>query len=376
MSPVIVSAVDHRRDWEDLWGLSRKLYADDPAWVEPLRAERKALWSDANPWFEHAHGQLFLARRAGQPVGSISAQVDRLQPLEQGRRVGYFGQFECTNEAEVASVLFETASQWLREQGCTWMRGPYDLGINQSCGLLVSGYDTPPMILMGHARPYYRELLEGAGLVREMDLLAYRVAPDFVAPAAMRRLLERSRRRLSFRPLNMDSYGQEVELLRELFNDAWADNWGFVPLTRAEFAHTGREIRRILNPDHACVAEIDGQAAGFLIALPNINELIRDLGGRLFPTGWIRLLWRLKRRGASTARVPLMGVSRKHQRGPLGAAISFGMIDNVRHALHRDGIRHVEMSWILETNQGMNSLIHAMGGDLYKRYRMYGRALD
>lgn len=376
MSSTIVRAVTGRRDWHSLWRLSRHIYADDPAWIEPLRLERKALWSKRNPWFEHASGQLFLARRAGRPVGSISAQVDRLQPLEDGRRIGYFGQFECINDPGVAAILLERASQWLRERDCNWMRGPYDLGINQSCGLLVAGFDTPPMILMGHARPYYHQLLERAGLRGEMDLLAYLVAPDFAAPAPMKRLLERSRRRLGFRPLAMGRYEQEVELLRNLFNDAWADNWGFVPLTRQEFAHTGREIRRILNPDHACIAEIDGEAAGFIIALPNLNELIRDLGGSLLPTGWARLLWRLKQGRAMTARVPLMGVRRHFQRGPLGAAISFGMIDHVRHALWRDGIGKVEMSWILETNQGMNSLIHAMGGELYKRYRMYGRALD
>ncbi len=376
MSSITVSPVVHRRDWNALWRMSRQIHADDPAWVEPLRMERKALWAKDNPWFRHACGQLFLARRAGKPVGSISAQVDRLQPPEEGRLIGYFGQFECINDPEVAGVLLDRASMWLRERGCTWMRGPYDLGINQSCGLLVSGHETPPMILMGHAPPYYRELLEQAGLSGEMDLLAFLVAPDFAAPAAMTRLLERTRRRLVFRPLSMSRYDQEVELLRELFNDAWSDNWGFVGLTREEFAHTGREIRRIMNPEHACVAEVDGEAAGFLIALPNINELIRDLHGRLFPTGWARLLWRLKRGRATTARVPLMGVRSRHQRGPLGAAISFGMIDNVRRALSRDGIRQVEMSWILETNRGMNSLIQAMGGDLYKRYRMYGRALD
>lgn len=376
MSALAVTTVAHHRDWKALWRLSRHLHADDPAWIEPLRVERRSLWSSKNPWFEHASGEFFLARRAGRPVGSISAQLDRLQPLEQGRRIGYFGQFECVNEPAVAEALLNRASEWLRERGCTWMRGPYDLGINQSCGLLVSGFDTPPMILMGHALPYYRELVERAGLSGEMDLLAYLVAPDFAAPAAMTRLLDRSRRRLTLRPLDMRRYEQEVELLRDLFNDAWADNWGFVALTREEFAHTGREIRRILNPDHACVAELDGEAAGFIIALPNINELIRDLRGRLLPTGWARLLWRLKRHSATTARVPLMGVRRKHQRGPMGAAVSFGMIDKVRRALHRDGIRQVEMSWILETNEGMNSLIRAMGGDLYKRYRMYGRALD
>lgn len=375
-SSTSISPLVGRRDWREFLRLPRRIYADDPCWIEPLQAERKALWSPRQPWFRHAEGQIFLARRGTRVVGSISAQVDRLQPSEQGRTVGYFGQFECLDDAQAASGLFEQAGQWLRERGCRWIRGPFDLGINQSCGLLVEGRDTPPMILMGHAPAYYERLVMQAGLHGEMDLLAYLLPPNFDPPAPMQRLLERSRRRLSFRPLDRKRYLEEVELLRQLFNDAWADNWGFVPVTREEFAHTGREIRRILHPDHACIAEMNGEPVGFIIALPNINELIRDLHGRLFPTGWARLLWRLKRHRATTARVPLMGVRRLHQRGPVGAAISFGMIDAIRHALHRDGIRQVEMSWILESNQGMNSLIHAMGGRLYKRYRMYGAALD
>ncbi|HMA98154.1 MAG TPA: N-acetyltransferase, partial [Wenzhouxiangella sp.] len=326
--------------------------------------------------FGHACGQLFLAYRDGQPVGSISAQVDQLQASENGQSVGYFGQFESVNDEEVAGQLLDHAAAWLKKQGCQRMRGPYDLSINQSCGLLVEGRETPPMILMGHAPAYYQSLFEGSGLGGEKDLLAYLVAPDFSAPPAMTRMVNRRRGSLEFRPLDMSHYAQEVELLRDLFNDAWAENWGFVPLTREEFAHTGREIRRILNPRHACIAEVDGEPAGFIIALPNLNEWISDLKGRLMPTGWARLLWRLKRARATTARVPLMGVKRRFQGGSLGAAISFGMIDSIRHALYESGVRQVEMSWILEDNKGMNSLIHAMGGRLSKRYRMYGRPID
>ena len=373
---VTISPLVSRRDWRDFLRLPREIYADDPCWVEPLRVERKALWSRRRPWFRHIEGQLFLARRGAEVLGSISAQVDRLQPCENGRTIGYFGQFECREDIDAAIGLFEQARHWLRARGCSWMRGPYDLSINQSCGLLIEGRETPPMILMGHTPTYYIELFESAGLHGEMDLLAYILRPDFDAPAPMRRLLERNRRQLTFRRLDWNRYLQEVELLRQLFNDAWSENWGFVPLTEEEFAHTGREIRRILHPDHACIAEMNGEPVGFIIALPNLNELIADLGGRLFPTGWARLLWRLKKRSVTTARVPLMGVRKRHQGGLMGAAISFGMIDAIRHALHRDGIRQVEMSWILESNQGMNSLIEAMGGRLYKRYRMYGAPLD
>ena len=368
-----VSSPAQRREF---FAFPRQIYAGDPVWIEPLLAERKAQWAPRHPFFAHAQAQAFIARRADRPVGVISAQIDQLQPPEQGRKLGYFGQFECIDDSAVALALVGAAEDWLRERACSWMRGPYDLGINQSCGLLVEGRETPPMIMMGHAPAYYEDLVRACGLAPEMDLLAYLLPPDFEAPAAMRRLLRRAQGRVRFRPLEAARFDGEIEILRGLFNDAWADNWGFVPLTEAEFRHTGREMKKILKLRHTCIAELDGQPAGFIVALPNINDLIADLHGRLLPIGWARLLWRLVRGQARSARVPLMGVGREFQRGPLGAAISFGMIDRVRQALHADGVSEVELSWILETNQGMKSMIAAMGGRMYKRYRMFGKSLD
>lgn len=373
---VRVRPVQTRRDWRDFYSLPDCVQGGDSCWVKPLHLERKSLWSPRNPWFEHARAQAFLACRGERVVGRISAQVDELQPPLDGRKLGYFGQFECLHDPGAAASLIDRASDWVRDAGCGHLRGPYDLGINQACGLLVEGRDTPPMLMMGHAPAYYEALLVGAGLSAEMDLLAYLLPPDFSAPPAMKRLIQRSSGRLGFRTLDFSRFAAEIELLRELFNDAWAANWGFVPITASEFRYTGREIRKILRPAYTCIAELDGQPAGFMVALPNLNELIVDLDGRLFPFGWARLLWRLARHRVRSARVPLMGVRRIHQRGPLGAAISFGMIDRVRQALHAEGIDRVEVSWILESNQGMNSMIEAMGGQLYKRYRMYGRRLD
>lgn len=364
-----------RAAWQAFFDFPRQVYASDPCWVEPLRFERKRQWSSRNPWFAHAEAQAFVLRRQGQVVGTISAQFDRLQPLEDGRRIGYFGQLESFNEAGNFSLLLDAASDWLRARGCAEMRGPYDLSINQSCGLLVAGRESPPMVMMGHAPVWYAEHLETAGMRPVMDMLAYLLPPNFEPPPAMQRLLARMGKRMTLRPMDFSRYDEEIDLLRSLFNDAWSENWGFVPLTEQEFRATGRELRQIIRPGYTCIAEVDGEAAGFIVALPNINELIKDLDGRLLPLGWAKLLWRLKRRRATTARVPLMGVKRQFQRGPLGAAISFGMIEQVRHALDADGIRTVELSWILETNQGMNNLIETMGGKLYKRYRMFQRGL-
>ncbi len=371
-----IEAVKDRKDFSKFLRFPRQVHGNDPCWVEPLRFERKRQWSAKHPWFEHASAMPFIANRNGRVVGTISAQLDTLQAPRAGRKIGYFGQLEALNCPQVFAGLFSAAEEWLREQGCGLIRGPYDLGVNQSCGLLIEGRDRPPMVMMGHAPPWYAEQVERLGFEKAMDLLAYELAPDFEPPLAMQRLLQRLGARIRLRPMNFSDYPNELELLRDIFNDAWSRNWGFVPLTRSEFSDMGKELRQIIRPGYTCIAEIDGEAAGFIVALPNINELIADLDGALLPVGWAKLLWRIKTRKATTARVPLMGVRRRFQRGPTGAAISFGMIDQVRHALFADGITNVELSWILETNQGMNSLIEAMGGNLYKRYRIFEKELS
>jgi len=362
--------------WREYHRLCRDLYAPDPAWVEPLHQTMKARWSHKNPWFQCAQGMCWLARCNGDVVGSISAQIDeRLAHAEEGR-VGYFGQFECINDPIVSRALFDEARHWLRTQGVDWIKGPFDLHINESCGLLIKGFESPPMLMMPHHRPYYSSLVEEAGLEPEMRLLAYIIEPAFQAPPAMERLQTRHKGALRTRPLDVRRYRDEIALLRELFNDAWRLNWGFVPFSEAEFAALGKELRPVLNPSYTSIAMLDDEPVGFLIALPNINELIKDFEGRLLPMNWIKLLWRLKTGVATTARVPLMGVRSQFHGRSMGALIAFSMIDAVRWPLHDNGIKNVEMSWILETNSGMNGLIEAMGGDCYKEYQMYRQRLE
>lgn len=361
---------------DDLLALARRVYQDDPCWVQPLRIDRKNLWDPRNPWFQHGRARAWLAVRDTRPVGSISAQIDDLHEKLHGEHVGYFGQLEAVDDPAVFAALLDTAVTWLHEQGMTEMRGPFDLSINQSCGLLIEGFESPPMIMMGHAPRYYRRHLEASGMVKAVDLLAYRLHPDFDPPRVMGRALARLGDRIRLRTLSRRGYADDIELVRELFNDAWADNWGFIPFTREEFQRVGVELRRIVGPDYVQIAELDGTAAGFIAALPNLNELIADLDGRLLPLGWLRLLWRLKRRSYTTARVPLLGIRRSLQHGLPGAALAFKMIDTVRRPLVRDGVSMVELSWILENNRPMRAMIEALGADAYKRYRIYRRPLQ
>jgi hypothetical protein len=256
------------------------------------------------------------------------------------------------------------------------VRGPFSLSINEEMGLLVEGFATPPMFMMGHARPYYGARVEQCGYRKAVDTLAYTITPEFEASPTMRRLVAAAASRVRVRPLDRGRFAAEIALLRDIFNDAWADNWGFVPFTEAEFHELGRSLRLLVDPQMIQIAEVDGEAAAFMVVIPNINEALAGLHGRLFPTGWAKLLWRLKLRFPTTARVPLMGVRRRYQRTRLGPALAFLVIDAARPPTRRRGVREVELSWILEDNAGMRSIIESIGGRAYKRYRVYERTLD
>jgi GNAT superfamily N-acetyltransferase len=351
--------------------LPRRLYADDPAWIAPLALEQRQRFSPKSPYLGHARYRAWLALANGEPVGRITAQVDNLEP-EPG--LGYFGMLEADAPATVARLL-TAAECWLRDEGCQRVRGPLNLHINEEVGLLVDGFSTPPFMLMGHGKPWYDDAIGAAGYHGARDLLTYTTRPDFEAPAVMRRLAERAARRVTVRGLNRRHLGAEAETMRRIFNDAWSGNWGFVPLDAASWAETVSTLARLLPDDYIQFAEVDGEAVAFIVALPNLNEAARDLGGRLFPFGWFKLLWRLKVQGLGSARIPLMGVTRAYQHSRLGPTLAFMVIDAVREALHRRGVTEVEMGWILEDNAGMRNIIETIGGRAYKRYRVYEKDL-
>ncbi len=369
-----ITPVATSRDWRDFFALAQRINGGDPAWIAPLTQMRRRQWSHRNPWHRHGRARAWLARRDGQAVGCISAQVDELHERTWGEKLGYFGQLEAIDDHRVFHALLNTAATWLRDQGMTLMRGPYDLSVNQTCGLLVEGFDSPPMMMMGHAPPYYATRLEDAGLSPAMDLLAYRVPPRFGTPPPVARILDRLGDRLRVRPLDRARFAEEMTLLRDIFNDAWSSNWGFVPFTEAEFHQLGKDIRPLAREGYIQIAELDGEAAAFIAVLPNFNEYIRDFRGRLLPFNWAKLLWRL-RRPPLTARVPLMGVRMARQKGIAGSALAFSVIEAARQPVDRDGVQTVELSWILETNKGMRSILEAIGAEVYKRYRIYQRSL-
>ena len=241
--------------------------------------------------------------------------------------------------------------------------------------MLVDGFSTPPFILMGHALPRYGAAVESQGYQPAKDLLAYRIRPDFDAPRVMQRLAERVSDRVTLRAVRRKALDEDAAIMLDIFNDAWQNNWGFVPLVEADWADTVKTLTKLMPEDYIQIAEYDGQPVAFIVALPNLNEASRDLNGKLLPFGWAKLLWRLKVRHPQSARVPLMGVRQSFQHSRLGPTLAFMVIDAVRQALHARGVKDVEMGWILEDNDGMRNIIETIGGQADKRYRVYEKEL-
>ena len=347
------------------------LYKDDPCWVPPLIFERKWHLSAKNPYFEHADFQAWIACRGERVVGRISAQVDRLHLQQHDDATGFFGFLESEDDSETFRALFEAAEGWLRQKGMQRIRGPFNLSINDECGLLVDGFDSPPPIMLGHALPYYQSRVEEQGYYKEQDLLAYRVNPETHPPQHLEVLARRVADRVKVRAMRRDHFKEDLEIIRDIFEDAWSENWGFVPFTSAEFAELGKNLKFLVDLESVRIAEVDGLPAAMIVMFPNINELIKDLKGRLLPFGWINFLWRLKVDGAKTARIPLMGVRRQYQGSRLGATLALMVIEPVHEIARKQGIKEVDMSWILEQNRGVRKIIESVGSTVYKRYRIY-----
>jgi len=373
---VSVRAVADARDLDCFIRLPWTLHADDPAWVPPLLADRRKALAPEHPFFRKVDWQGFLAFDGEACVGRISAQIDHRYAEIGIEGLGLFGMLDAIDDVSVHAALLAAAEDWVRTRGCTRIEGPFDLGVNQELGQLVDGFDTPPFFMMPHGLRWTPGHLERAGYEKAMDLLAYEVFSQFEAPPAMQRLLARVGDRVRFRSIDRPRADEEFRVLCAIFNDAWANNWRFVPFSEEEFVRVGREMLRVIDDDQITIAEVDGEPAAFCVLLPNVNEAITDLNGRLFPFGWAKLLWRLKVRYPSTARVPLMGVRQQFQSGRLGAALAFGVIEGVRVPCRRRGIGQVELSWILESNGPMRHMLEAIGSVVTKRYRMYAKALE
>lgn len=376
-SAISVIAVEDPGAVKDWLAVPYAVFADDPAWVAPLNfLEKRRISPRHAPFFTFGEAKLFLAYRGGRPVGRISAQINR-RHLEYHRDgCGHFGFFDCRNDPEAALALVEAASKWLRVRGMSRMAGPLNFSNNEECGCLVSGFDRPEAILMPRARPWTGTLLEQAGLAKEVDLYAYRVAPDKL-PKRILRIGELARRSagVTIRRLNMKRYADEVDTLIDIFNDAWSENWSFVPFSKAEIDALLAEMRPLFRGQYGRLVLLNDQPVAFMVGIPNVNEALAGYRGRVLPFNWLKLWWLLRREAIPTARVPLLGIRKAYQSTPLGSMFLALLISEFVAQMRSHNLTWVEFSWIVETNRRMVKLAEAAAGPPVKTYRIYGKTL-
>ncbi|MDX5984060.1 GNAT family N-acetyltransferase [Sphingomonas echinoides] len=382
-APLSIRPIDSKADRKRFVDLPFRLYANDPNWVPPLKGEALGLITPAkNGWFSHAKAQLFLAERDGKVVGRISAHIDTLA-LEMdpakgfGPGCGQFGLLDA-EDGDIAKALIATAEEWLRDQGMTRVLGPISMSIWEEPGLLVEGFDHPPTIMMGHAKPEYRGWIEAAGYTQAKELLTYEL--DITKPFSplLQRIIASGEKNPRIRIRNVDKtkFDEEAAIILTILNDAWSDNWGFVPLTPPEIKDVGVKLKPIVFNDLIRIAEVDGKPVAFMITLPDLNEAIMPLRGNLLPFGWAKLLLWLRRPRVKTMRVPLMGVLKELQSSRLASQLAFMMIEYIKQAsVANYGATRGEIGWILEDNQGMRSIAEAIECTINKRYWIYGKTL-
>lgn len=371
-----VEKVLSKRELKEFIAFPSQLFRDDPNWIEPLHVEREEHLSKKNPGTDHIEWQAWVAKKQGKVVGRITAQIDALHRELHGEDTGHFGMIDAVDDPAVFSTLFTVAEEWLRSKGARKITGPFSLNINQESGLLVEGFDTPPSALMTHAKPYYAAQIAQQGYSEGIDLLAYWMKrTDLHFSPSLTRMMDQVRKKVTVRRLNRKRFREEMQVLREVFNSGWQHNWGFVPFTEHEFATMGDQLKFLVPDDMIHIAEVDSAPCAFIVGLPNINEAIADLQGRLLPFGWAKLLWRLKVSGVRTARVPLMGVRQEYQFSRIGPIIALLLIEALREPFAKRNIDALEMSWILETNTGMRTILERIGAVPYKRYRLYEKTL-
>jgi GNAT superfamily N-acetyltransferase len=377
-SALTVRPIDSKADRKKFVDFAWDVYRDDPAWVPPLKDEVHGLLDPKkNPWFQHANAQLWLAERGEKVVGRISAQVDQLVQDEMGQGTGQWGMYEVL-DAEASAALIATAEDWLRKQGMKRALGPISLSIWDEPGLEIEGFDESPTAMMGHHRPEYQGWIEAAGYEKAKDLITYALDITNWQDPLIDRLIAAGERnpRIRIRHVDKSKFDQEAALILNLLNDAWSNNWGYVPLTPAEIAYAGKKLKPIIFPELVRIAEVDGEPVAFMLTIPDINELTKDLNGELFPFNFIKLLWRLRKPRTRRLRVPLMGVARKLHGSRLASQLAFMMIEFTRRdAVSKFGATHGEFGWILEDNKGMLSIAQLPGAEINHRYRIYEKAL-
>lgn len=376
MSAIEITQVDSAAERDAFIKFPWRIYRDDPAWVPPLLLERKEfLDRKKHPFYGHGDAALFLARSGGEIVGRIMGSDDPNYNALHQSNVGCFGLFDCVDDPAVAAALFEAAAAWLRARGRSEIMGPIDYSTNYVCGLLVEGFQFPPALLTSHNPPYYERLIEGYGFRKTMDFYAWWFSKPERAAARLRRLSAALKKRhpATIRPGNLKDLRAESARLREIYNEAWKDNWGFVPFTEHEFEFMTRELKQLVVPEFTLIAEIGHEPVGFILCVPDINVALKKINGRLtkygLPIGLAKLLYHKSR--LRTARLIALGVKPKYRRGGIAEMLVLRIIED---AMIQRGFTG-ELSMTLENNHLINRFLSAIGAERYKTYRIYQRSL-
>ena len=356
------------------------LYRGQAAWAPPLRLERKDQLDPAkNPAASQLDRQLFLAVQGGRDVGRIAAFINPIHDANHDNETAFFGYFDAIDDPDILSGLLSQAQEWARNKGRARLVGPAQWGVNEEVGLLVEGFDAPNVLLMSYGRPYYAPAVEAAGFHKAVDMLAFQadLNEGYPRPKMTQMMVEYAKKSsaITWRPLNSKDFNAEIGRAMDVFNDAWSDNWGFLPFPEKDIQHLAKEMKPLIVPERFLMGSIDGELAAFLCLLPDLNELTKGFDGKLLPLNWAKLIYRLKTQKAGQARIPLMGLRRKYHNTRKGLALIAALCEESFEAARQAGFTHCELSWILEDNEGMIAICEQASAKRYKTYRMYEKRI-
>ncbi len=377
MCSVRLQRVESKSEIRAFAALPRRLYGSFAEYVAPLDIIQCDIMNvSKNPFFEHAEAAFWIAENNGRAVGRISAQIDKLDATRDRPGLGHFGNLAAINDAETVAAMFDAAEEWLAERDMTEITGPFNLSVNGESGLMVSGHKERNMFLTPWDPPYLAARVEAAGYTKARDLYSFEYT-DIDSPIEMANRFAAMSAKMKIHTYlaQASTIESKLDTVLKLFNDAWENNWGFVPMTREELAHMAKDLKLLLTDECLAIVEVEGEPAAFALALPNLNELSADLDGRLLPFGWAKLAWKVKRRAYTSGRLLLMGVSRQHRETGLGAGFALLAIEKMREGVAKLGIRTAELGWVLDDNKPMLRMLDLMNARRYKTHRVYRKLL-
>ena len=367
-----ISEVKFGKSIRSLIEVPWEIYAEDPNWVPPLKKDVKELFNPKHPFFETSVIKCWVAKRGSKAIGRIAAIINRAHIEYTGKKCGFFGFFDCPNEPDVAKALIKKAEDYLRNNGMKTVQGPVNPSINYECGTLIDGFNDPPQIAMTYNPPYHKELLENEGFKKAKDLLAYQLRTDITYPEMMIRAAKRAEKSLkvTYRKLDKKNWDEEVLTMWKIYNSAWEKNWGFIPMTKKEFDHTTKDLKKVVNPNLVHFVDVDGEPAGFFVVLPDYNQVLKKIpSGRLLPFGIFKFL--RSNKYINRGRVITLGIVEKYRNTGLASLLYSKMQEDLLNA----GMKEIEMSWILEDNFKMRRPLERLGAKAYKTYRIFEKEL-